>query len=149
MQQFLKGLFSPRFLIVLGILAIGLFVWPTLYIYGRMENSSEVFRVSRLGGTKEWASEFGWQTEAELQRRHRQKSEREKAEFERQVAGFLQEAAQGKVASAEWTGGRLTVIYRDGRSAEATISIFHQPIIERVTRDFVSRGVNMDGSGPT
>lgn len=99
-------------LAVIGGFLFLTFVWPGLWVYGT--SGSEMYRVNRFTGTKQWATDFGWLTaDAHVSALEERRLER-LGETAKRV---YQDAKNGKVASANQNAERLIVRYASGEEA--------------------------------
>jgi hypothetical protein len=118
-------------------------IYPGLYIYIPVANTTEVYRINRVTGEKQLASQWGWKTEAEYLALYSAQEDREEAAFDAKVKEFARDAGAGRIERAMWTGGRLTVQYRDGHYASAVVNVLNQPAIERANDALVRHHVTV------
>jgi hypothetical protein len=116
-------------------------IYPGLYVYVPIAGTTDVYRVNRVTGVKQLASQWGWKTEAEYLALYSAQQDREEAAFFARVKQFEGEAVQGKIVKATWTGGRLTVRYKDGSAGAAVVNYSNQAAIERATEALLRHSV--------
>ena len=94
-------------LATVAALAFSVYGWPGLWVYGT--TSTEMYRVNRFTGTKEWASDPGWMTIEQQSAMSRERRQKEVAQFAREI-----EVKSKTVAFATKDSERLRVDVEGG-----------------------------------
>jgi hypothetical protein len=100
-----------RFVLLIPVVVLTLlFVWPTMYIYGKGEGDN-FYRVNRFTGVTQHATQYGWMTRQEESKLALAQAERDQAKDRQEL---LAAAARGEIAEASYASGNFEVTYRDG-----------------------------------
>jgi hypothetical protein len=90
-----SGIAPKHILLACAVLTVAWFVWPTPWIVGG--SGARICRVNRLTGVPTYASDQGWQTEAEQALGSRLEASRRRAAEERATRQALSEIAAVRV----------------------------------------------------
>jgi hypothetical protein len=122
---------------------VAVLIYPGLYIYVPVDNSTDVYRVNRVTGLKQLATQWGWKTESEAEALYAVEQDRKQAAFDAQIARFEQDASAGQITGATWKAGRLVVQYTDGHSASAEIDMVNQSAVDRANEALTRHGITV------
>jgi hypothetical protein len=135
----------------LAVVAALPFLYTASFVYGQVENTTDVFRVNRFTGQKQFASEFGWVTLEELGNKMQARDEQSKAAFKKTLSEVVELGKKGEVRDATWNGVQLGAKTLQGREIRAEVSaapILHSEFGNDVRAQLEAAGIKVHEREP-
>ena len=105
-------------LVVLGTLLALPALYAASFVYGKVDGSTDVFRVNRFTGKKEFATDYGWETQREMMLRAESELKADVEQFKRAVDRIVAVGPK-KIVDVTWNGSLLSAKLADGSTIEA------------------------------